>query len=34
MSKYKNGDIIKCKVSGITDYGFFVPAPASEPLHG
>ena len=24
MSKYKNGDIIKCKVSGITDYGFFV----------
>ena len=23
MSKYKMGDIIKCKVSGITNYGFF-----------
>ena len=24
MLKYKKGDIIKCKVSGVTDYGFFV----------
>ncbi len=24
MSKYKVGDIIKCEVSGIEDYGFFV----------
>lgn len=24
MPKYKVGDIIECKVSGITDYGFFV----------
>ena len=24
MAKYKVGDIIKCSVCGITEYGFFV----------
>ena len=24
MPKYKIGDIVECKVSGVTDYGFFV----------